>query len=75
MNICSNLDMSYDSFMRHLASATLAARTVWRPRLGKTEGCRRCGHDFDVHRHLRPGLDCSLCECTGFRRSLRGKVE
>ena len=31
-----------------------------------------CGHPHDVHRHLRPGTDCSQCRCPEYlsRRSV-----
>lgn len=28
-----------------------------------TQPCVRCGHTQDVHTHLRPGHECSLCTC------------
>ena len=30
-----------------------------------------CGHDDAAHEHYREGIDCSLCDCTGFWRPWR----
>lgn len=27
-----------------------------------------CGHESELHRRLRPGTDCALCECQRLRR-------
>jgi hypothetical protein len=31
----------------------------------------RCGHQKTAHEHYRPGSECSLCDCTRFRRARR----
>lgn len=33
--------------------------------------CSDCGHQSDVHHHLRQGLDCSLCTCDALRTETR----
>lgn len=32
-------------------------------------GCSACSHGHEAHQHYRPGADCALCDCTGYRRN------
>jgi hypothetical protein len=37
--------------------------------------CSSCSHERELHEHCRPGTDCALCECAGYRSwSLAGLV-
>jgi hypothetical protein len=35
-----------------------------------SRACHRCGHDRDIHEHLRRGSDCALCGCPKLVRDI-----